>query len=181
MSKGMIITISAGVLLIIFIIWAFFWTMGVNKQEIVLKNKLEAQVNLVETTLDTMVKKIKNQYKVKEDFAKDFIAVVMAQTEGRKGGSLIKASTEAANTLGITSELYQQMMNTVAGELDSFKRSQDIMTDVWLQHKNWCEDPYHNILWLSLADKVKPRPEMISGGKAKDAMETKNLDDNLLE
>jgi hypothetical protein len=93
---------------------------------------------------------------------------------------MIKASVEASNTLGIPPELYSQMMNTISGELDSFKRSQDMMTDIWLQHKNWCEDPYHNMLWLDFEVKIIEKPVMISGGKAKKAIETKILDDSLI-
>lgn len=44
----------------------------------------------------------------------------------------------------------------------------------------YCQDPYHNILWVSLENKVKPRPEMITSDVSKKAMETKRLNDNVL-
>ena len=181
MNKPLIVAVSIIGLIILFFVCFWLYGMGVQRGYIGLKNRYEAQFNEVETTLDNMIKTIKNQAQVKDDFAKDFIAVVMAQTEGRKGGSLIKAHSEAANTLGITPELYEKLANSIAGELDQFKRSQDTLTDVWRQYNTFCEDPWHNIMWLSYADKVKDRPEMISGGKAKKAIETKELDDNLLE
>jgi sensor domain CHASE-containing protein len=59
-KKSVIVLISSVVLLIIFLLSLFVWTMNINRKEIVLKNKLEAQINIVETTLDTMVKKIVN-------------------------------------------------------------------------------------------------------------------------
>jgi len=180
MNKSVIITLSVVGLIVLFFISFWFYGMGVKRDYVGLKNRYEAQFNEVETTLDNMIKTIKNQAKVKDDFAKDFIAVVMAQAEGRKGGSLLKMQNESANMLGITPELYTKLANSIAGELDQFKRSQDTLTDVWRQYNTFCEDPWHNILWLSYEGKIKDKPEMISGAKAKKAVETKELEDDLL-
>ena len=180
MNKPLIVAVSVVGLIVMFFVCFWFYGMGVKREYVGLKNRYEAQFNEVETTLDNMIKTIKNQAKVKDAFAKDFLAVVIAQSEGRKGGSLFKSSAEAANTLGITPELYTKLQNSIAGELDQFKRSQDTLTDVWRQYNTFCEDPWHNILWLSYEGKIKDKPEMISGGKAKKAVETKELDDDLL-
>jgi len=180
MSKGLIVGISVAALILLFFVSFWFYGMGVKREYVGLKNRYEAQFNEVETTLDNMIKTIKNQASVKDSFAKDFISVVMAQAEGRKGGSLLKMQNESANMLGITPELYTKLANSIAGELDQFKRSQDTLTDVWRQYNTFCEDPWHNILWIGYEDKVKDKPEMISGGKAKEAIETKKLDDDLL-
>ena len=121
-----------------------------------------------------------NEFKVQRNFADDFIKVVASQASGRTGGVLFKSNTEASNMLGITPELYAKMMNAIEGKLAEFQRSQDVLTDRWREHKTYCQDPYHNILWISLENKVKPRPEMITSDVSKKAMETKRLDDNAL-
>ena len=179
-NKPLIIGLSVAGLIVLFVISFWMYGMGVKSDFVKLKFRYDAQFNEVETTLDNMIKTIKNQAKVKDSFAKDFIAVVMAQAEGRKGGSLLKMQNESANMLGITPELYTKLQNSIAGELDQFKRSQDTLTDVWRQYNTFCENPWHNILWLSYDGKIKDKPVMISGGKAKKAIETKELDDDLL-
>lgn len=178
MSKTTLVMLIVLGLLVVFGLSFFFWTMGIKRTENVLAKRYSAQENVVETTLDKMRKTLINQFKVKESFANDFIKVVAAQAEGRKGGSLVKLNAEAANKLGITPEIYMTMMNSISGEMDNFKRSQDTFTDIWREHETWCTDPYH--AWL-IGNRVKPRPEMISSEVAKEAMQTKKLGDGLLE
>ena len=73
-----------------------------------------------------------------------------------------------------------KMLNSIEGQIAGFKRAQDTLTDKWQTHKTYCEDPYHNILWVSLAGKAKLKPEMITSDAAKEAVKTKKLDDDLL-
>ena len=154
--------------------------MGVARQEIALRRGYEAQFNAVENTIDAARKILINKYKVKKNFANDFIKVVMAQSEGRKGGALFKSNSEAANKLGMSEKIYLDMMNSIQGELSAIKSSQNLLTSKWEEHTKFCEDPWHNILWLSYEGKITERPEMISSGVTKDAMKTKVLDDNFL-
>ena len=178
--KKTIVAASIIVLSLVVTLFLWIWTMNVNKGQIKLSNGYDAQVNVVETTMDNMRKTLMNDFKVQRNFADDFIKVVASQASGRTGGALFKANTEAANKLGVSTELYAKMMNAIEGKLAEFKRSQDVLTDRWREHTDYCQDPYHNILWLSLETKVKSRPEMITSDVAKDAMNTKRLDDNLL-
>ena len=182
MSKGVLIGIGLAVVAVIYVVCINFWTMGVVREEVNLSTVLEGQTNVVETSMDNMTNTIVNTYKVKKSFAKDFIAVAVAQSGGRKGGALFKSSTEAANKLGVPENIYLKMMNTIQGELDGFKSSQDMLTSKWEEHKKWCKDPYHNNPFFalgmgpSLASKVQAKPKMISSESVKGAMETKTYD-----
>jgi|18_taG_2_1085343.scaffolds.fasta_scaffold01912_12 hypothetical protein len=93
MSKGVLIGIGLAVVAVIYVVCINFWTMGVVREEVNLSTVLEGQTNVVETSMDNMTNTIVNTYKVKKSFAKDFIAVAVAQSGGRKGGALFKSST----------------------------------------------------------------------------------------
>ncbi|MFW6121981.1 MAG: hypothetical protein ACOC80_13950 [Petrotogales bacterium] len=177
MSKGTIVGIGVIGVSVIIALSLIAWIMGIYNTEIELSNSYDAQFNTVETTLDTMRKTIMNQYKVNQDYADKFIQVVSQQTEGRKGGALFKSSTEAANKLGMSSELYTKMINSIEGQMASFKRSQDTLTDVWRSHKTFCQRIPNS--WF-IGGRVKEKPEMISSTISKKVVETKELDDNLL-
>jgi len=169
-------------IVVIYVISIQLWTMGVDKQEIKLSNTYDAQFNVVETQMDNMINTIVNQFKVNKKFAKDFIAVAVAQSAGRKGGGLFKSSTEAANKLGVPETTYLKMMNSIEGKLNEFKSSQDVLTSKWNSHKDWCQDPFHNNPFFalgmgpSLESEVKEKPKMISSGSVKEAMKTKKFD-----
>lgn len=202
MSKGTLVGISMVILLAItFGCWTM-WKMNVVKGEIALNNRYEAQFNVVETTLDTMRKTIMNQHKCTKEWAEKFIQVVSQQAAGRSGlagrtngdngaeGAVAAVTASGGGTgftfareseaLGIPSDLYMKLSNSIEGKLAEFKRSQDVLTDVWQTHKTYCEDPYHNWLGVALVDKVKEKPEMISSTVTKEAMETKVLADELM-
>ena len=182
MTKTGWVVIGAVVLIAVYVLCINLWTMGVTKEEIKKANVYAAQFNVVETQIDNTVSTIVNTYKVPDKFAKDFIAVALAQSSGRKGGVLFKSNTEAANKLGITDTLYAKIMNTTEGKLNELKSSQDVLTSMWKEHKNWCEDPFHNNPFFalgmgpSLIGKVKQKPEMITSELTKKAVKTKKLD-----
>ena len=177
MSKSAIVKLSVVGVLVLFAIIGIFWAVGVYNTEVELANRFDAQFNEVETSLDTMRKTLMTQYKVTKEYADKFIQSVSMQSEGRKGGSLFKSSTEAANKLGMDSELYGKMLNSIEGQLAKFKRSQDVLTDVWREHKTHCQKVPNS--WI-VGGKEKPKPEMISSGVTKEAIKTKVLDDNIL-
>jgi len=201
-SKGALVGIAVAVVVVLTLVCWTFWKMNVAKGEIALANRYEAQFNVVETTLDTMRKTIMNQHKCTKEWADNFIKVVAQQAAGRSGlagrtqntggaeGAVAAVTASGGGTgftfareseaLGIPQDLYMKLANAIEGKLAEFKRSQDVLTDVWQTHKTYCEDPYHNWLGVSLVGKVKPKPEMISSTVTKQAIETKVLDDNLL-
>jgi len=182
MSKGYFVGLGVAAVVAVYVVFIYFWSMGVVKTEINLSTVLDGQTNVVETSMDTMVNTIVNKFKVNKQFAKDFIAVAEAQSVGRKGGLLFKSSTEAANKLGIPETIYLKMMNSIEGKLAEFKSSQDVLTSKWEEHKKFCLNPYHNSpafalgMGPSLASKVQPKPKMISSKSVKGAMETKTYD-----
>jgi len=115
MSKGLLIGLGVAAIAIIYVVCINFWTMGVEGEEIARGNSVVAQVNVVETSMDTMINTIVNEFKVPQQFAKDFIAAAVVQSGGRKGGLLFKSNAEAANKFGIPETLYLKMMNTIEG------------------------------------------------------------------
>lgn len=177
-SIGIGIAITA----IIYIVCINFWIMGVDETEINIATTLEGQNNAVETALDNMINTIVNQHNVNKEFAEKFIVVAEEQSNSRKGGSLFKSTTEAANKLGIPETTYLKIMNTIQGEFDEFKSSQDLLTSKWEEHKKWVLTPYHNNPWYafgmgpSLKSKLKDKPKMISSENVKGAMQTKTYD-----
>jgi len=195
MKKGTLIGIVVVVLLGITGVSWQLWKMNVVKGEISLSNRYDAQERVVETTLDSMRKKIKNIHKCTDEWADKFIATVAEQAKGRPGkptgsgsggiagvmaGSSGLAVTRESESLGIPDTMYLKLANVISGGLDSFKRSQDTQNDLHQTHKTYCEDPYHNWLGVSLRDKVKEAPVMISSTSTKEVMETKVLEDDLL-
>jgi hypothetical protein len=194
MKKGTLVAIAVAISVVLAFGCTTFWKMGVAKGEIGLANRYDAQFNVVETTLDTMRKTIMNQHKCTTEWADKFIAVVSEQGSGRPGafakagnapaGSGLMAlggtGYKESESLGIPDKLYEKLSNSIDGKLAEFKRSQDVLTDVWRAHKTYCEDPFHNWIGLALASKVKEKPVMISSSVTKKAIETKVLDDELM-
>jgi hypothetical protein len=192
------------VLVVIGIGWTM-WKMDVSKGEIGLATRYDAQHNVVETTLFKMRTTIKNIHSCTDEWADKFIKVVAMQAQGRSGvvsdggggieaGTVNKANSAAtaaalggvgvnvsreSEALGIPSDLYMKLANAIEGNLAEFKRSQDVLTDVWREHTAYCQDPYHNWLGVSLAGKGKPKPEMITSQDTKDAVSTKRMDEKL--
>lgn len=179
-------TIVAWSSLVIFVVLVFsivVWIFSIINTEISLRYQYEATQNQVETTLDKMRKLIMNEYKVTKDFADAFIQVVQAQSEGRKGGSggaMVSAKVNReSEKLGITSDMYIRMNNTISGILSEYKNAQDKLTDIWREHNSFCSKMPNALIVGSKVVLVK-KPEMISSDTVKRAIETKKLDDKLL-
>lgn len=183
------------VVLVVAIVLVLFWQMDVKRGEIGLATRLEAQHNVVETSLFKMRATIKNIHACNDEWADRFIKVVAMQASGRGGnrvpvpdGSAGVAVAAASPTLqigresealGIPQELYLKLANAIEGQLADFTRQQDLLTDVWREHTAYCRDPYHNWLGLAMMAKVQPKPEMITSADTKSAVETKKMDEKL--
>jgi len=188
-------------LVIVTLLCSAMWAVGIKNGEITLANRYDAQFNVVETTLDTMRKTIMNQHNCTKEWADKFIAVVVAQASGRagmvtdgpevgpnaknaavtaavaSGGVGINVSRES-EALGLSPALYVQLANSIEGQLAAFKRSQDVLTDVWREHKTFCQKFPASLM---VGGKIKPKPEMISSTATKEAMVTKKVADDLLK
>ena len=199
MSKGTVVMIAVVVLALVTGVSWQLWRMNVEKGQISLSNRYDAQFRVVETTLDTMRKTIKNIHTCTDEWADKFIATVAEQVKGRPGkvagepgakpGGLAGmltgggggiAVTRESESLGIPDTMYLKLANAIEGKLGEFKRSQDTLNDLHQTHKTYCEDPYHNWLGVALEDKVKEAPVMISSSSTKEVIETKVLEDDLL-
>lgn len=183
MKKGCIICSGVfGIIFLFFVICISTYFSIVNT-EVSLRKQYEAQQNVVETTMDKMRKAIMNENKVTKDWADKFIQSVVAQSEGRKGGSggsfvSAKVVTET-NKLGIDSTMYMKLANTIEGNLSEYKNAQDRLTDIWREHNTYCLKMPNKLFVGDYVNQVK-KPEMISSATVKEAIQTKKLDDNLL-
>lgn len=195
MSKGMLVGLGIAVMLVAMVAIGVGWYFSVCNGEVRLANRYDAQFNVVETSLDTMRKTIMNQHNCTKEWADKFIAVVAQQASGRGGNKVVLPDGNAvagvaavgagtslqigreSEALGIPATLYTQLANSIEGKLAEFKRSQDVLTDVWREHKTFCETKPNS--WI-VGGKIKPKPEMISSEITKDAIKTKKLDDNLM-
>lgn len=177
MKVGLIIGGAVFGLLFFTVVGLIGWYMNVVNTEIGLSNRYDGQLNVVETQLDTMRKILKNKYKLTTEYADKFIAVVQANAEGRKGGGLLKFSTESNAKIGIDDKMYTEMSNSIAGELDNFKRAQNTLTDIWQVHKTYCKQMPNCFI---IGGKVKSKPEMISSEITKEAIKTKKLSDDVM-
>ena len=177
MSKGAIVALVVVGLILITAIWGFVWTMGVKSTEVGLKNRYLAQDKVRETCMDGMRKTLMNEFKVNQMFADSFLKVVTATTEGRKGGNFMKWTQESSSKLGMDNETFMKMMNAIEGQIASFQRSQQVLADIWREHKTWIEDPWHS--WL-VGDRVLKEPVMVTSEVTKEAMQSGKLNDDLL-
>jgi hypothetical protein len=153
------------------------WAMSVNNTEVGLAAKLDASTKNIEIQMDQMIKTLKNQHTVSDEFAKRFIEAVQAQASGRSGGGLVKLSTESAS-LGIPPDVFSKMSASIEGQAAQYANSQRTVQDVWREHKSYCSKAPN---FLLLKSRIRPQPEVISSQGAKAAVESGKLDDNLLK
>lgn len=171
MSKQTIVFISAAVFVLICVLWVF----SIFNGEIALRNRLEGQTNAVATTHDTMWKTLSQQYSISEDYRETFIDGLKAVAVGRQGGAIFKSSTEANSQLGLSSEIFTKLMNTIEGKREELKRSQDTLTDIWREHTTYCQS-FPNTFFVG--GRVTEKPKMITSTRTEDAIE-QGRDDNI--
>lgn len=150
------------------------WIMGIYNGEVALRNRFLAQEKAIETTHDTMWKTIKQKYKINDKYEQAFKDGLKTLVVGRQGGSLFKMSGEANTQLGLPTELYKDMMNTIEGKRNEFKRAQDTLADVWRQHKTYIETMPNSFF---VGSKTLEEPIMISSTTTKEVIESKKDDD----
>ncbi len=162
--------IIAGVVLsIIFLVFIpiVVWAIGVSNTEIELRNQFDAAEKVIVLTHDTMWKTISQKFQLSNEYKKAFIEAISEVVEGRKGGSLIKFTTEA--NPAISENLYKEIMATVEGKRDLLQTKQQIVLDISVVHKNLCQKlPYSLIVGGRPALEVK----LITSDRSENAMET---------
>jgi hypothetical protein len=165
--KGLIV---GGILLLVvavIIVPIIAWAIGVNNTEIGLRNQFDAAEKVIVLTHDTMWKTISQKYQISDAYKKAFIEAISEVVEGRKGGSLLKFTTEA--NPAISENLYKEIMATVEGKRDLLQSKQQIVLDISVVHKNLCQKfPTSLILSGRPALEVK----LITSARSEDALET---------
>ena len=176
MNKGLIAGI--GILIVGFIFTLFTLFIVIYNNEIALRNRFNAQKMVVENTMDNMRKTLINNYKINSEFSETFIKVVLGTASGRSGGSIFKSVTEASGNInqGFTPELANKMMNSIEGKMSEFKSSQQLMIDIYREHKTYCQTMPRNFF---IGNKVMQEPLIISSEISKKAMSTGILEDNM--
>ena len=153
------------------------WYINVCNTELTMATAYKMKTSNVEMHLDAMRKILGGKYKMTKEYADAFIKAVAANADGRKGGGLVKFSTESNAKIGIDDKMYTEMSNSIAGEIDNFKRSQQEALDSWGVHYAYCLSIPNSFI---IGGRVKPQPEVISSEVTKAAIKTKILSDDVL-
>lgn len=132
MSKALIGVFSFIAVTIVIAILLVMWAIGISNQEKSLRIAFDARIKENQTNYDNMWKTIKQKYQIKGDYAKELKEIVAATVEGRKGGSLMKMITESVPNLDAS--IYKELMATIEGKRDYFKKAQDAQIDLKQQH-----------------------------------------------
>ncbi len=172
-SSSMKIWVGIGVVVLIAVICGF-WVMGIYNGEVELHNRYLAQQKAIETTHDTMWKTIKQKYKINDKYENAFKDGLKTLVVGRQGGSLFKSSGEANTQLGLPTDLYKDMMATIEGKRNEFKRSQDTFADVWRQHKTYIEKMPNSFF---VGSRTLTEPKMITSTATEAVIESGKDDD----
>jgi len=110
-----------------------YW-MSTYNRAVMLENKFNAIVSENKTSMDNMWKTIQQKYQIKSDYSREMVQLMNAAIEGRKGGSLFKSTTEAMP--GLDASIYKDVMASIEGKRDMFKRSQDMQIEIKREHDN---------------------------------------------
>ena len=153
----------------------FGWFIGVKRQGIALGTQFEAQAQVVENQHDNMWKTLKEQFNIKDEYQETFISGLEAVASGRTGGSLFKSSTESQAQLGLSEDMYKELMRAVEGKRNELKRTQDKWVDVYRELDRFHKDPIYSIV---VGPNPYDEPLLITSTNTKNAVET-GVDDGL--
>lgn len=170
--KGLIVFGVVLAVILMVIIPIIVWVIGVSNTEIGLRNQFDAAEKVIVLTHDTMWKTISQKYQISDAYKKAFIEAITEVVEGRKGGSLLKFTTEA--NPAVSENLYKEIMATVEGKRDLLQSKQQIVLDISVVHKNLCQKfPTSLIVGGRPALDVK----LITSSRSENAIETGRDDD----
>ncbi|NJL70560.1 MAG: hypothetical protein HC888_02550 [Candidatus Competibacteraceae bacterium] len=132
MSKGLIGLAAVGGLLVLVALLSVVWAIELSNNEVGLRNQFEAVRMENRTAYDNMWKTISEKFNISETYKEGLREVVLANASGRDGGSFAKAVTEAVPNLDPS--VYRDVMATIEGKRDFFKRRQDTQIDIKRAH-----------------------------------------------
>ena len=137
MSTKWIIAIIVGVgLLVVGTIGAvgiIGYYISTRNQAINYEQQFEACKSECKTSLDNAWKTIQGKYQLKNDYATEMKSMIDAAVVGRSGGSLFKMVTETMP--GLDASIYKDVMATIEGKRDQFKRSLDTQIAIKKEHQ----------------------------------------------
>lgn len=134
MNKGLIIggTVLAAVLFAG--VWVVLSFISYQNRAVALETRFEATHKKVKGTFDNMWRIIEGKAGVSAQYKDDFLEVVRAQTEGRKGGDMMKFIQEVAPNLDAS--LYRDVANAIESQRTGFLNSEVELLSIKQQHDN---------------------------------------------
>ena len=137
-TTGKIIGIFSAIAVLFLIGGIFMYYLGVNNQEVQLRNKYNAQEQICQSFYDVMWKVIKQEAQVTDQFADKFKDIYKPLMEGRYAGKdqnvMFKMITE--DNPKFTPELYSKLMTIIEAKRMEFHNEQSILTSIWNEHQN---------------------------------------------
>lgn len=174
MTGKMMALVGGGIALTFLIIFGCLgigtalYYFSTNNRATQLENQFSAIQKENETMFDNMWKTIQQKYQIKSDYAKDTKELFAQVIQGRTGGTMLKAFQEANPALDTL--IYKDIMSTIEGKRDQFKRSQDMQIALKNEHDNLLTTVpsswflgYHKRLELKLVTSDKTSKAFESG------------------
>jgi len=156
----------------ILILGILCWGIGTRNRAISLENRFNACVSENKTSMDNMWKTIQQKYQIKNDYAKETQSLMQAAVEGRKGGDLFKMVTESMQ--GLDPSIYKDLLATIEGKRDQFKRSQDMQISIKNEHDNMRTQFPASLICGSRPEIVL---KLVTSSKTEESFETGREDD----
>lgn len=135
--KRLGILIGIGVFLTA-LIAVLIWAVGVSNHEIELKNRGNAQQQVMRTSYDEMYKIVAQQVQVVKDYPEQFKDIFKELIDGRYAnddGTFMKWIQESNPQF--STELYSKLMQSIESERIKFKNAQDMWIDIDRVHKSY--------------------------------------------
>ncbi len=115
----------------------FMYSMSINNDDAILRNKYKAQDQVCQGYYDLMWKTIKQEANVSDKFFEDFKVLYKPMMDGRFSGkdqTLFKMITE--DNPKFTPELYTKLMVVIEAKREGFFNEQKYLTAIWNEHEN---------------------------------------------
>lgn len=159
------------IFVIILILFGFIWGVGVSNDEIRLRNKITAKVDVIDAYFDKMWKTIKQQAGVSEEYKQSFKEIYPALMEGRysggKSGKMMMWIKE--DNPEFKPDLLKKLMASIEGLRDGFFTEQKQYRSMIEQHDNM-RTIFPKSLIVGSRQKIDAK--MITSSTTKQARET---------
>lgn len=172
-----VIGIIAAIVIVFPVLWAVFKNIDTDNREKEIRNSITAKVKDQEISFDNMSKIIIQKAGVTKEYSKTFKEILPSMTTGRYANDqqvMMKWITE--NNPKFDVSLYQDLMDAIEVERNSFLTVQRQLVDLKREHDNLLT--MFPSSWF-INDGVKPIDiKLVSSTKAKKALST-GIDDDV--